>query len=146
MKLKLFLVSMAIACLLIPHYAGAATVLDETDSIMGASWVTYSFTTDQTSSDYEVTLTDFGFPAAFEFLGVAITTSNVLAAMLLEPDTKTFSLDPETTYLASVFGIAAEPLGTGLFNINVTAIPIPPSLILLGTSVFGLILLRRRVR
>lgn len=146
MKLKLFFVSLAIACLLIPHYAGAATVLDETGTIIGASWEAYSFVTDLTSDVYEVTLTDFEFPVAFEFLGVAITTSDVMAAQLLAPGTTTFSVELGTTYLVNVLGITADPPGAGLFNINIKAIPIPPGLILLGTSVFGLILLRRRVR
>ena len=69
-----------------------------------------------------------------------------MAAQLLAPGTKTFSVELGTTYLVNVLGIAADPLGAGLFNINIKAIPIPPGLILLGTSVFGLILLRRRVR
>ena len=59
MKLKLFFLSLVIVCLLIPPYAGAATVLDETGTIIGASWETYSFVTDLTSDVYEVTLTDF---------------------------------------------------------------------------------------
>jgi hypothetical protein len=50
------------------------------------------------------------------------------------------------TYFANVFGIGGGDLGAGNFGVEVTTIPIPPSLILLGTSLFGLMLLRRRLR
>lgn len=149
MKQKIYLVSLAIACLLIPNFAGAATVLDETGTIVGTSWKTYSFVADQTTLDYQVTLTDFKFPAKFDFLGVAITASNVMVAHLLEPGTTTFSVDFNnlgTTYLVNVLGIAADPHGAGLFNINIKAVPIPPSFILLGSCALGLVLLRRKVR
>jgi hypothetical protein len=146
MKLKLFLVSLAIACLLVPQYAGAATVLEETGFIFGFGGENYSFVADETPEVYQLTLTDFEFPAAFDFLGVAITTSTDKVAELLAPGITTFDVVLGTTYFVNVLGNAADPPGAGLFGVEITAIPIPPSLILLGTSVFGLILLRRRVR
>ncbi len=147
MKLKLCLVSLAIACLLIPLSAGAATVLEKSEFIFGFSDKNYSFVADQTPLVYKVTLTDFLFPAAFDFLGVAITTlATDKVAELLAPGMTTFNANFGDTYVAHVLGDAADPPGAGLFGINITAVPIPPSLILLGSSVLGLVFLRRRVR
>ena len=146
LKLKLCLVSLAIACLLTPYYAGASTVLEETGFIFGFSGENYSFVADQTPLVYKVTLTDFEFPAPFDFLGVAITTSTDKVAELLAPGMTTFDVELGTTYFANVLGNAADPSGAGLFGINITAVPIPPSLILLGSSLLGLIFLRRRVQ
>ncbi len=146
LKLKLWLLSLAIACLLIPQYAGASIVLEETDFMFGVSGENYSFLADQTPLVYKVTLTDMEFPAAFDFLGVAITTSTDIIAQLLTPGTTTFDVEFGTTYFANVLGIAATPPGTGLFGIKIEPVPIPSSLILLGSNVLGLVLLRRRVR
>ena len=146
MKLKIHLASLIIACLLIPHFAGAATVLEETGFIFGFSGENYSFVADQKQLVYEVTLTDFEFPAAFDFLGVAITTSSVKVAELLTQGTITFEAELGTTYFANVLGNASEFPGAGLFGITIKAVPIPPSFILLGSCALGLVLLRRKVR
>lgn len=153
MKLKLCWVVMAIVLLSTPHYAGAAPILDETGYIFGFSGENYSFVADQTPlvyfvADqtplvYKVTLTDFEFPAAFEFLGVAITTSTDKVAELLKPGWTTFDVELGTTYFANVLGNAAAPPGAGLFGINVSSVPIPPSLLLLGSGIFALVALRR---
>ena len=146
MKLKTWLVSLAIACLLIPQYAGAATVLEETGFIFGFGGENFSFDADQEPLVYEVTLTDLEFPGAFDILGVAITTSTENVTELLAPGDTTFDVVFGTTYFANVLGLTTEELGAGLFGIKIAPVPIPPSLILLGSSVLGLVLLRRRVR
>ena len=146
MKLKLWLVSLAIACLLIPLHAGAATVLDETGFIFGFGGENYRFVADQEPLVYKVTLTDLDFPGAFDILGVAITTSTENITELLAPGMTTFDVELGTTYFANVLGLTDEEFGAGLFGIKIAPVPIPPSLILLGSSVIGLVLLRRRVR
>ena len=75
MKLKIVGVILAIVLLSIPTYTTAAPVLDETVGVLGSSWEIYSFVADQTPLIYQVTLIDHLYPAAFDFLGVAITAS-----------------------------------------------------------------------
>ena len=145
MKLKIGWVIMAIVLLSIPTYTTAAPVLDETVGVLGSSWETYSFVADQTPLIYQVTLTDFGFPAAFDFLGVLITKSNVEVVELLAPGTKMFPVELGEIYIASVLGDASnDPPEAGLFNIKITAVPVPPALLLLGSGLFALFALRKR--
>jgi hypothetical protein len=149
MKLKLFLVSLAVACLLVPQYAGASTVLEEAGWLFGPSGKNYRFVADQTPLVYRVTLTDFFEPIApFDILSVFITTSTDNVAELLAPGKTTFDVELGTTYFANVLGLpyaVDEEGGVGLFGLEIKAVPIPPGFILLGSSVLVLVFLRRRV-
>ncbi len=150
---KIGWVTMIIVLLSIPTYAGAAPVLDKTIGVLGSSWFTYSFVVDP-GTQYKVTLTDFEEAARFDYLSATITTgSYTLAKLSILPSSTnlsefaTFTADPkvETTYFASVLGDAAnDPPGAGLFNINITAVPVPPALLLLGSGLFALFALRKR--
>ena len=150
MKLKLFLVSLAVACLLVPSYAGASTVFETTGWITEPTGLTFDFVADTAPFTYTATLSDFSEAPffGFEFLYLIITTSADDVGSTVGPGSFSFVAIPGETYYANVFGTPADAAtaGAGLFGIDVTAVPIPPGLILLGTSVFGLILLRRRVR
>lgn len=146
MKGKLSIICCVLIYLLIAHNAVAATVLDETGFIFGFSGETYSFVADQTPLIYEVTLTDFEFPAAFDFLGVAITTSTDNVTELLSPGMATFFPEFDTTYFVNVLGRAADPVGAGLFGINITSVPIPPSALMFSSGFLGLVLLWRKRR
>lgn len=145
MRLKRYWVVMAVILLSWPQFVGAATVLEETGYIFGFSGENYSFVADQTPLVYSVTLTDFEFPAAFDYLGVAITTSTDKVAELLAPGMTTFNAEPGTTYFANILGNAANPPGAGLFGINITAVPVPPTLLLLGSGIFALVALKRKL-
>ena len=58
----------------------------------------------------------------------------------------TFDVELGTTYFANVLGLTDEEFGAGLFGIKIAPVPIPPGIILLGSSLLGLVFLRRRVR
>jgi hypothetical protein len=143
MSLKRVWIVLAVLLLCTPQLAGAATVLEETDFIFGFSGKTYSFVADMTSA-YEVTLTDFEFPGPFDILGVAITTSTESVGELLAPGSRTFGLEMGNTYFANVLGRADDELGAGLFGIKVSAVPIPSALMLLGSGILGLFVLKRK--
>ncbi len=147
---KIGWVIMAIVLLSIPTYAGAAPVLDETVGVLGSSWEIYSFVADQTSL-YELTLTDFDSPVRFSYLGATITTSTkklaeieILSSSINDSKTTTFNAEPGTKYFASVLGITADTPGAGLFGIEITAVPVPPALLLLGSGLFALFALKKR--
>ena len=149
MKLKVFLVSLAVACLLIPLSAGASTVVFETTGwIIETTGLTFEFDADTAPYTYTATLSDLSETPTFgfDFLYLSITTSTGVVDSTVGPGSFSFLATPGETYFANVFGTGGGDLGAGLFGVEVTAVPIPPGLILLGTSVFGLILLRRRVR
>jgi hypothetical protein len=84
----------------------------------------------------------------FDFLYLSITTATDTVDSIVGPGSFSFIATPGETYFANVFGTPADIAlaGAGLFGIEIKAVPIPPSLILLGSSLFGLVLLRRRVR
>ena len=150
MKLKLFLVCLAIACLLIPHHAGASTVFETTGWITESTGLTFDFVADTAPFTYLATLSDLSEDPyfGFDFLFLSITTSTGIVDSTVGPGSFPFVAIPGETYFANVFGIPDDTAtaGAGLFGVDVTAVPIPPGLILLGTSVFGLILIRRRKR
>ena len=148
MKLKQCLAVLAILCFLIPEYSGAATVLDETGFIFGFSGENYSFVADQTSLVYTATLTDFEFPAAFNFLGVAITTSTDKIAELLAPGMIIFDVEFGATYFANIIGSTQDTSGAGLFGINImpVPVPIPSTIFLFGFGLLGLAGVSRKNR
>jgi hypothetical protein len=114
--------------------------------IFGYDGNTFSFVADQALPVYWVELADLDWPGPFDILAVAITTSTEYITEFLAPGETTFDVDLGTTYFAHVLGLADDDFRAGLFGIKITSDPNPPSLILLGSSVLGLVLLRRRVR
>jgi hypothetical protein len=148
LKLKLCWVSLAIACLLIPLSAGAATVFETTGWIQETTGLTFDFVADTAPFTYTATLSDLSETPifGFDFLYLSITTSTGIVDSIVGPGTFSFLATPGETYFANVFGTGGGDVGAGLFGVEIKAVPIPPSLILLGSSLFGLVLLRRRVR
>jgi len=148
LKLKLFLVSLAIACLLIPHYAGASTVFETTGWIQETIGLNFDFVADTAPYTYRATLSDLSEDPlfGFDFLYLSITTATGTVDSIVGPGSFPFAAIPGETYFANIFGTGGGTVGAGLFGLEVTAVPIPPSLILLGSSLLGLVLLRRRVR
>jgi hypothetical protein len=149
MKVKLFWIALAMMLCCSAIYVGSTTVLGEAGSIFGYSGENYSFIADQTPLVYSVTLTDFEFPAAFNYLGVAVTTSTDMVVSLVGPGTTTFAAEMGTTYFANVLGAAADLPGSdlpgsGLFGIRIATVPLPSALYLLGTGILALAALKRR--
>ena len=148
MKLKLCWVVLAIVLLSSPHYADASTVFETTGWIQETTGLTFDFVADTAPFTYTATLSDLSETPifGFDFLYLSITTSTGIVDSIVGPGTFSFLATPGETYFANVFGTGGGTVGAGLFGLEVTAVPIPPSLILLGSSILGLVLLRRRVR
>ena len=148
MKLKLILVVMAVVFLSSPHYAGASTVFETTGWIQETIGLNYEFVADTAPFTYKATLSDLSEDPffGFEYLYLSITTSTDTVDSIVGPGSFPFAAIPGETYFANILGTGGGTVGAGLFGVEVTAVPIPPSLILLGSSVLGLVFLRRRVR
>ena len=148
MKLKLCLVSLAIACLLIPHFAGASTVFETTGWIQGTDGLNFDFVADTDPYTYSATLSDLseGPYFGFDFLYLSITTSTGVVDSIISSGSFTFEATPGEKYFINIFGIGGGSVGAGLFGIEIAAVPIPPSFILLGSCALGLVLLRRKLR
>lgn len=93
---------------------------------------------------YQGTLTDFGFPAPFSRLGLSINTGTSLLASLEAPGTFVFDAEPGRYYL-SLFAVTDEETGYGQYGIKIAAlsdevseVPLPSGLILLGSGLLGL--------
>ena len=83
-------------------------------------------------------------------MGALINQSdNPLAKLEISPSTAnrmtaTFDAELGKTYWANVLGQAAEPPGVGLFRIEITAVPVPPAVLLLGSGLLALFALKRK--
>lgn len=148
MKSKICLVSFAVVCLLIPLHAGAATVFETTGWIIGSEGLVYEFTADIEPLTYQATITDLSVEPAFGLtnLFLSIATSTGVIDFRFGEGSFVFPVIEGNTYFANVFGKGGGDLEAGNFGLKIEAVPIPPGLILLGSSVLGLVLLRRRKR
>jgi Na+/melibiose symporter-like transporter len=89
------------------------------------------------------------FKAAFNSLGVAMTTSTDNLRELLAPGMAISKAAQGKTYFANVLGAAADMPGSdlpgsGLFGIRIATVPLPSALYLLGTGILALAALKRR--
>jgi hypothetical protein len=108
MKVKLFWIALAMMLCCSAIYAGSTTVLGEAGSIFGASGEKFSFVSDQTPLVHRVALTDMEFKAAFDSLGVAMTTSTDNLRELLAPGMAISKAAQGKTYFANALGAAAD--------------------------------------
>jgi hypothetical protein len=123
----------------------AAPVFETNDYINGIEGLTYSFDTGPSTGQFEATLSDLSFgPLAFEFLGLSITTASQTLGSIRKPGTFIFDATPETIYYANVFGVGAGEFDTGLFGVQVDAVPLPPSLLMILSGLLLIVVVRRR--
>lgn len=97
---------------------------------------------------YQATLTDFGFPAAFDVLIMSVSTATEAKVQLLGPGSDVFDAVSGTTYFVNVAGVPSTTgpfagLDLGQFGAAVTAVPVPPAVWLLGSALLGLLTVRR---
>lgn len=147
MKRKAQVTILVIILFAIPSFAGASLVYETTGWITGTEGVVYEFTADVSPYTYEVTLSDLSTAPffGFEFLFLSISTAtDTVASPLIGPGSFSFEATPNETYFANIFGIGGGDVGAGLFGLEVTAVPIPSTLMLLGSGIFALVALKRK--
>jgi hypothetical protein len=140
---------LVVAIFFLPAHAAASTVFETTGWIIGTQGFNYEFVADQTPLTYRVTLSDLSIPDnfGFEFLYLSITLgSTTFVKDITGPGSFTYEAILGETYFANVFGVGGGNLEAGLFGIEIAAVPIPTTLILLGSGLLGLIYVRRRKR
>lgn len=139
---------MAIVLLSIPQFAGASTVFETTGWITGTEGVgvTFEFEADTAPYTYMATLSDLSEDPffGFAFLYLSLTTSTDTVDSITGPGSFTFEAIPGETYFANIFGTGGGTIGAGLFGVEITAVPVPPALLLLGSGLFALFALRKR--
>jgi hypothetical protein len=153
MKKKFILAVLIALVFLMPSYAGASPVEDfghivfeTTGWIIGTDGVSLPFVADVAPFTYRVTLSDLSESPnfGFDFLFLAITTATETIGSIIGPGQFTFTAIPGQTYFVNVFGVGGGDFDTGLFGVEIAAIPIPTSLLLFGSGILGLVLLRLR--
>lgn len=153
MKKKILLASLAILLLVMPLSAGATLVDGTTGWITGTEGVVFDFTADVSPYTYIATLTNLsvGSNFGFDYLFLSISTfDEILGWVEADPavgkDSLSVRFDVEAgkQYFANIFGVGSGPFGSGNFGLEVTAVPVPSALLLLGSGIFALFALKRK--
>jgi len=92
---------------------------------------------------YMAILTDFDFPEAMAQSGMAVTTATELLGSLNAPGSFTFEATPDE-YFVSFFGEAGASTSYGMYGIEISQVPLPAAVWLLGSGLIGLIGISRR--
>ena len=151
--MKRHLISLSFALLLLGGLASAAqasTVVpfSQTSFVIGFETFNQGFTVPE-AGDYRATIVDFATPWVFDTLLFAITTTGPLSFIDIVDGAGgagsfTFTGDPGVNYVANIVANTGHWGGIGLFGAQVNLIPIPQTLLLLGSGIIGLVLVRRR--
>ena len=155
MRSRFGLTVLLIALLVFPTLAAASTstVFETTGWITESEGLVYNFTADTAPFLYKATITDlsidpyFGFDFLFLSISTAVDVIDFLVVDLnVGQGSFTFDAVPGTSYFANVFGTGAGQQDSGNFGLLIQGVPIPTSLMLLGSGLFGIVLLRRKMR
>jgi hypothetical protein len=91
---------------------------------------------------YKADLVDFEFPSAFDILSLGITQDGTPMGIAFGTGSFTFDVVTPGTLFAHLAAVPGTG-GEGLYGLQVTSIPIPPTIWLLLTGVAGLVIIGR---
>lgn len=148
MKTKFVLMVVLITFLAIPSYAVASIVFETTGWIIGSDGLSYEFQADQSPYTYQATFSDLSESPffGFDFLYFSVTSSTDTLDSIVGPGSFTFDVIPGQTLFANVFGTGGGNLEAGNFGVQISTIPVPGAMWLLGSGLIGLVGLRRKFR
>ena len=106
------------------------TVLNDTFTVIDAS-------------PYMAILTDFEFPEPMAQSGMAVTTATELLGSLNAPGSFNFDATPGD-YFVSFFGEAGASTSYGMYGIEISQVPLPAAVWLLGSGLIALVGVGRR--
>jgi hypothetical protein len=151
--MKRHLISLSFAFVLLGSLvlaAHASTVVpfSQTSFVIGFETFNQGFTVPE-AGEYMATIVDFETPVAFNTLLFAVTTTDPLGFIdFVEgaggEGSFIFTGDPGVNYVANIVAKTGYWGGIGLFGAQVNLIPIPQTLLLLGSGLIGLVIVRRR--
>lgn len=124
--------------------AQASSVVFETTGFFtgsGPGFANPSFTI-TAGGNYLATLSDLSFdPLGFSTLLMSVSTSTISLGHTLSPGSFSFTATPGN-YFANVVGVPTA-VG-GIFGLQISQVPVPATVYLLGSGLFGLVIVARR--
>lgn len=128
--------------------ASTVTPFATTNFVIGSETINQPFMVTEAGT-YKATIADFSAPTSFDTLLFAITTTGPISFIDIADgaggmDMFTFAGTPGVQYWANIVAQLSSPTSIGLFGAEVSQIPIPPSLLMLGSGLVSLVVLRRR--
>jgi len=145
--IKFLTLAVVLLCSMALAQASTITPFSITNIVIDSNTINNPFTVPE-SGTYKAVIQDFSPSNAFDTLVFAITTTSPLGFEGIVNGAGgsgmfTFVGDPMVNYVANIAAVTGAS-GIGLFGAEVSLIPIPPSLLLLGSGLLGLVVIRRR--
>lgn len=154
MKKKMCMAIVAMVLLVgVPASGFCDLVYSRAGGILGTEWVGYDFTADVSPFTYEATLTDISASPyfGFDFLFLQIATDHLMVYSPVDLDAGstsiTFGVSPGENVHALIFGAGqnvVDGFNSGSYLFQVNSVPVPATLLLLGSGLFALTALKRR--
>jgi hypothetical protein len=138
MKKYLSILAGLLALVMFIPSANASIVYEDVGFLDGFEYGTDSFIIGDAGT-YKATLTDFEFPAGFDYLALIVTSAtDTYGSVELTGDTTgmfSFHADPGT-YFASIIGDTGG--GLGLYGVEIASVPEPSTWLLLSAGLLFL--------
>ena len=151
MKRKLCVVFMAMVVLVGISSVGysASVPIDQDFGVIDMEWFMLDFEAPDVATTYMATLTDYERPAAFDYLYFyAVSSGDILGEAVATggSGSASFLVDAGRAFTVAILGNTDDTIQAGLFNFKMsgTPVPIPASLLLLGSGLVALTALKRR--